>query len=268
MLRLLLTLTCVFLTPLLSYCADVSQYLQDVSVTIKSGGASGSGVITNIKGVNYVWTAGHVVSHLRKTREVVDPMSGSKKLVVEFDPVQVVKDLVEGGRKVGHTEFSAEVLKYSEADNGGQDLALLRVHKKNLSPHTVKFYLDKEIPKLGTELYHVGSLLGHGGSHSMTSGIYSQIGRLHENQVFDQTSCTAFPGSSGGGVFLKSDGRYVGMVVRGAGETFNLVVPVRRMSDWATKMGVLWTLNPELPVPTEDEFRKLPIEDVGQVFKK
>ena len=40
-------------------------------------------------------------------------------------------------------------------------------------------------------------------------------------RIFDQTTCVAFPGSSGGGVFLKRDDpRYVGMLVRGAGEGF------------------------------------------------
>ena len=59
----------------------------------------------------------------------------------------------------------------------------------------------------------------------------------------------AFPGSSGGGVYL-TDGRYVGMIVRGAGETFNLTVPIRRMREWAKRMGVEFTLDPSLKVPT------------------
>ncbi|HAT67623.1 MAG TPA: hypothetical protein DCS66_24005, partial [Flavobacteriaceae bacterium] len=58
-----------------------------------------------------------------------------------------------------------------------------------------------------TELYHVGSLLGQTGSNSMTRGIVSQVGRVlnlgsGDGTVFDQTTVTAFPGSSGGGVFL------------------------------------------------------------------
>ena len=68
----------------------------------------------------------------------------------------------------------------------------------------------------------------------MTSGIISQVGRIHGKVEFDQTTVTAFPGSSGGGVYLQ-DGRYVGMIVRGAGEGFNLMVPVRRMVRWAEK---------------------------------
>ena len=102
----------------------------------------------------------------------------------------------------------------------------------------------------------------------MTSGIVSQIGRVYPEigkEVFDQTTVAAFPGSSGGGVYLE-DGRYVGMLVRGAGETFNLIVPVRRMQAWAKKAKVEWALNDTIAVPSETELEKIPIEDVGHRF--
>lgn len=244
---------------------DMSQYLQDISVTIKAGFSQGSGVVTNVNGVNYVWTAGHVVDGLRKTKEMIDPKTGSKKIIVEFDDAEIVKDYTENGRKIGEVKFLAEVVRFSTSENGGQDLALLRLRKQNAYPSKVKFHLNKEIPAIGTELFHVGSLLGQGGSNSMTSGLYSQIGRIYENQIFDQTSCPAFPGSSGGGVFLKTNGEYVGMIVRGAGETFNLIVPVRRMKEWADKVGVGWTLDLSQK-PDEESIRKFPIEDIGASF--
>lgn len=242
---------------------NVPQHLQDISVTIKAGRAEGSGVITNVNGTNYVLTCGHVVAHLRKTRTVVSN-EGSPKLVVEFDDAEIVKELVEDGRTVGELRFAAEVLRYSDAEHG-EDLAVLRVRKKNLSPHRVHFYLDKDkdgklkIPTIGTDLYHVGSLLGQSGSNSMTTGIYSQVGRLYNGTIYDQTTCAAFPGSSGGGVYLK-DGRYVGQIVRGAGETFNLIVPMRRLHSWATKVGVDFILDPTVPVPDNDTLRSKPIE--------
>ena len=67
--------------------------------------------------------------------------------------------------------------------------------KFNFVTDTVTFYLDEEIPKLGTDLLHVGSLLGQMGANSMTDGIYSQHGRILKSInkfVFDQTTCTAF----------------------------------------------------------------------------
>ena len=83
--------------------------------------------------------------------------------------------------------------------------------------------------------------------------------------IFDQTSCPGFPGSSGGGVFLSErtkghEGHYVGMLVRGAGETFNLIVPVRRMRKYAKSNGVLWALDQNAPTPSYEDILKLPVE--------
>jgi S1-C subfamily serine protease len=89
--------------------------------------------------------------------------------VVEFDDAMVVKALVEDGRMVGKIEFHAEVVRYSAEE----DLALLRLRKKDFIRARVLFYLDKKdgkpaIPPVGTKLLHVGSLLGQLGSNSMT----------------------------------------------------------------------------------------------------
>ena len=105
------------------------------------------------------------------------------------------------------------------------------------------------------------------GANSMTSGIVSQVGRIHGKVEFDQTTVTAFPGSSGGGVYLE-DGRYVGMLVRGAGENFNLMVPVRRMKKWAEENNLLWALDPSAKSPTFKEIKKIPVEDSGFKGKK
>lgn len=250
----------------------IAQHLQDISVTIVAksssgfGGGEGSGVIKTRtlpsgEHVNFVWTAAHVVSHLRHTRQVVDSRSGSTKTLVEFDDPMVVKALIEDGRMVGKIEFYAEVFRFSEEE----DLALLRIRKKDFVKSSVTFYLDKTIPPVGTKLLHVGSLLGQLGSNSLTEGIMSQHGRLIDKKVFDQTTVTAFPGSSGGGVYL-TDGKLVGLVLRGAGETFNLIGPVRRLHDWSKKAKVEWAVNDAIPMPSEEEMKKLPVEDNGVEF--
>jgi hypothetical protein len=93
----------------------------------------------------------------------------------------------------------------------------------------------------------------------------SQHGRLINKVVFDQTTVTAFPGSSGGGVYTK-DGRLVGLVLRGAGETFNLIAPVRRIHDWSKRASIEWAVDDEVKMPSEDELKKLPVEDNGVSF--
>ena len=249
--------------------SKTAEHLQTVSVTIRSEGdfsnGEGSGVIFTRKDskgnqVNFVWTAAHVIDNLRKTRETV--VNGSPKTVVEFKDPMVVKEIRQNGRTVGRLQMDAEVLKYSDAKDG-HDLALLRIRKFNFVKDTVTFYLEDKIPGLGTDLLHVGSLLGQMGANSMTDGIYSQHGRIIKSlnkHVFDQTTVTAFPGSSGGGVYLKGDAKYIGMLVRGAGEGFNLIVPVRRMQEYCEKHKLMWALDPKVAMPSEDELKKMPVE--------
>jgi Trypsin-like peptidase domain len=241
---------------------EIPSYLQDISVTIHAGGAQGSGVIKTRDGINYVLTAGHVVAHLRHTRQVVDPATGSTKTKIEFDDAKVVKELYEGGRSVGRVEMDAEVLRYSDSENG-EDLALLRVRKKNFVQSSAQFFCDSEPAPVGTKLLHVGSLLGQMGSNSLTSGIVSQHGRVLHDKVYDQSTCAAFPGSSGGGLYRESDGKYVGMIVRGAGETFNLYVPMRRIQEWAKRVNCEWVLDDTVPVPDGRTIKNTPVEEVG-----
>jgi len=146
----------------------------------------------------------------------------------------------------------------------------LMVRAKDYAKDSANFHLTEKnygIVPIGTELFHVGSLLGQRGSNSMTAGIVSQVGRILGKVEYDQTTVTAFPGSSGGGVYLQS-GEYVGMIVRGAGEGFNLMVPVRRMERWAKEHDILWALDPTIKAPTIKEIKKLPVETTGDKVEK
>ena len=422
----------------MGYADDAIEHIQNTSVTIKSGSSEGSGnIITReivIKDdkkakVNFILTAGHVIDDLRTVREIVDT-DGTSKKIIEFKDASIVKEFRQKGRRVGETKLDAKVLKFSDADNG-EDLALLMVLMYDFCDEGVEFYLSEDIPNVGTELIHCGSLLGQMGANSMTTGIMSQIGRVYKGVTYDQTTVTAFPGSclpknakismadgtfkkiidikqddrvlgyntkniaqsslgkynihpykvlkfinagikevyeirtnnrtlrasgnhpvvkvitvlnfdnkvvnipvwcrvdqlqhndimavmydnthsikfigniefvphdlkyerinsvslssvettydlsiegchnffadgvlvhnSGGGVFLKTGDKaqYVGMVVRGSGETFNLMVPVRRVVQWAKDNDIEWIVNSQKPAPTMDDILKMSIE--------
>ena len=254
----------------------VAQHLQDISVTIKAGNSEGSGVIISrdmlrdkdskhkIR-VNFVWTCAHLVDGLRSTRTVIDGQ-GKNKTVIEFKDAQVVKELVENGRKVGELKMDAKVILYSDATDG-EDLALLLVRKVGFVDQNTEFFLENKNIEIGEPLLHVGSLLGQSGANSMTNGIMSQVGRVlnigsGDGTVFDQTTVTAFPGSSGGGVFI-NDGRYVGMLVRGSGETFNFIVPIRRMIKWAKRRDIEWAIDVTKPAPTIEDIKGIELEDAG-----
>jgi len=210
---------------------DLGSRLQAVSVTIRSERGEGSGVCVNRGGETFILTAGHVIADNRHVEHLLDSEKGATRTVPKFDPLLVTKELLEDGRSIGKLTIEAEVVAYSSSEHG-QDLALLHLRKRGLVKESAVFAPAGDPPGIGTPLNHVGSLLGQQGSNSFTTGVYSQIGRVLFGRVFDQTTCAAFPGSSGGGVF-DAQGRYVGMIVRGAGETFNLIVPVRRIREWA-----------------------------------
>lgn len=273
--RLLSLFLAVVLMASSALAADpLVEKLQQISVTIRAGRDQGSGTLFTRKvgndTVTYVWTAAHVVDGLRSTRHVV--IAGNPKLVVEFEDAQIVQEFKQDGRRIGEQKMEARVVRYSDAEEG-EDLALLEVRKRNFVPAdiTTTFYANEEIPAIGTELYHVGSLLGQFGANSLTTGVISQQGRVlnlnASGVVFDQTTVTAFPGSSGGGVFLKGNGEYVGMLVRGAGEQFNLIVPIRRLRAWAKTAKVEWAIDQNVPMPSATELKKLPVEDAGVDFQ-
>jgi len=224
----------------------VVQYMQDVSYTIRAGQSQGSGVVIVRNGNVFCWTAAHVVASIRHVSTVLDSTTGQNRSIVWFEPVALVRENKEGGKTVGVTIYTAEVVKYSDA-NRGNDLALLKVHQTTMKAVNTVFYLENNIVPIGTELYHVGSFLGQMGANSLSTGLISQYGRMFNGIPFDQTSCSAFPGSSGGGTFLR-DGRYVGMLVRAAGQNMNLIVPIRRMREWTEKIGLQWALDPTLSV--------------------
>jgi len=275
----------LYLTLLLSiFCFNLAigddklyDKLQEVSVTVNTGSSEGSGVIVtrelttspgNKETVNFVWTAGHVIDNLRSVRTIISADGGTRK-IIEFRDAKIIKELTENGRKVGELVMTAKVIKYSDAEDG-EDLALLLIRKRNFIQEGAVFYQSKDPVPIGRDLYHVGSLLGQGGHNSMTKGIMSQVGRVldlgtGDGVVFDQTTVTAFPGSSGGGVWLTessgdNSGQYIGMLVRGAGETFNLIVPVRRMRSWSEKQQVRWAIDKDVDAPTLSEILKLPTE--------
>ncbi len=53
----------------------------------------------------------------------------------------------------------------------------------------------------------------------------------------------------------------MGMLVKGAGETFNLIVPARRIRSWAKKADIEWAIDDKVALPSEEDLKKIPIED-------
>lgn len=240
--KLILT-TAVVLSALVAQADDnIATRLQNLSCTVHAGKSQGSGTIITRGGVNFVLTAGHVVAGNRTVDKVVK--DGRVIFLPKFTPVTIVKEIYVDDRSVGTTTVEAEIIAYSSSDYG-QDLALLKL-RSTVITESAEFYTGRTAP-VGTDVVHVGSLLGQEGSNSYTVGSISQVGRTLDDKLYDQSSCPSFPGSSGGGIYAK-DGKYVGMLVRGGGETFNFFIPVRRIHQWAKDQNVDFIFDPKAKV--------------------
>lgn len=258
--------------------------LQNVSVTISvEGRGRGSGTlftreVSPGKYTSFVWTAGHVIEDLRTERKVIDVKTGTEKTIIGFKDCQIYQETLQDGRKVEQRYLDCKVICYSNCVTG-DDQAVLEVRKRDYTKESTTFYLEKEIPGIGTELIHVGSLLGDIGSCSFTTGVTSQVGRLlalsdddyersgeprtYAEVVYDQTSAVSFPGSSGGGVFNQETGEYMGMLTVGIrnAQGFAWYVPVRRMHAWAKSMDMEWAMDASVEMPTKKELKEIPVDD-------
>lgn len=243
------------LLPVMASVASASpliEKLDEISVSLKSGDGTGSGVLFTRKAgddtVTFVWTAGHVVADLQSE-------DGN------FGDATVIQGVIADGKRAGELRLEAEVLRFSPAVDG-DDIALLRIRRKNVFKEnvSVSFNLPNERVRAGAEIYHLGTFLGQLGFNSLTTGVVSQAERIIEFGAtplsFDQTTAVALPGSSGGGMFLKENGRYIGMLVRGMGP-LNLIVPVDRLRAYAKRVDAEWAIDNTVPLPSEADIKKL-----------
>lgn len=134
------------------------------------------------------------------------------------------------------TETSAEMdnVAFSEDD----DLAIFKLGKHEFSKPAAKFYHGRT-PGPDTEVLHCGSFAGwmH---HSLVPGEITAVGRQwwKTGQVRDQAEISVLGGSSGGGLFLREDGHYIGMITNAGGSRAAFYIPARRILAWAEKAKV------------------------------
>ncbi len=260
---------------------ELIKFVQNSSCMIESGNKTGSGVlisrkvekkvkrdgveVTECDVVHYVLTCAHVLTDSVSFQAIQNPLTNEIFVSVDFKPVSVVKEFVDEDGKIGECKLLADILKYSPVD-GGEDLAILKIRKNNFISEniTMKFYLEREVPPIGREVYHCGNLRGSVMYGAVTYGIISQISRIIEGKVYDQTSAPSINGGSGGALVLKgdkekADGRYIGMIIRIYSENFVLYSPIRRIKKWTDSIGMTFILDDKLPIPSDEEIKKGPI---------
>ena len=226
------------------------------SVFVKAGPSSGSGVLVRNGAATFVWTVAHVVVAGREVRRDDD---GNADVV--YKDVAVAQNVYANGRHVGDSVRYAKVIRCSDFTHGGEDLALLLVYEgAGFGGRGVAF--DPAVGEPGDPVWLVSSLFGKPGHNTLSDGVFSTAGRLAwpggfgplavDPKVLDQVSVPCHEGSSGGGVFRKKDGRCLGLVMgllneRGASGT--LIVPARRIAEYAARASCRWAFDASSPPP-------------------
>lgn len=205
------------------------EKLQRTTVLIDSDGW-GSGVLVSRKGedghfITYVWTAGHVV-------QARPPATGLAPRIVVT---------------INGTNYPVGVVAYSTRTNG-VDVALLRVWQEDVSTESVRFVADDYPPKIGDPVYHLGNFYGDMAPSSLSAGIMAAVNRDFHTTVMDQICCPVYPGSSGGGVYLRN-GRCIGLADARVDESIGIVTPIREIRRWAKNQGLLWALDSGWKIP-------------------
>ena len=198
----------------------IARQARSFSVSIESHGDTGTGSIVfgnDEEETIYVVTCAHVVENSFK---------GDKK-------VKVAQYFSDEER----TESEALLIAYC----WDEDIAILKMNEDHSlrSYGSLRFFLEDE-KCCGEEILHIGNfwMANRIWEKSISTGIINCPNRKQGNMCLDQLSCNAFPGSSGGAVVLRKDGRYVGMVSQGLPGGFTLMVPVRRILGFASRNGI------------------------------
>lgn len=267
-LSILLVLLSVSFNPIKAAEKDIPQlanHVREISVTVSvnNGEHTGTGVLftrpdsTRSNNIHLIWTAGHVVESIRKESFYITD-DGTVRKKISFGDVKVSQTFIENGRIVEEIVLPAEVIQYSDKSKGS-DLAILRIKKQGYTTNTVTFYDGKTIPPIGTTVYHAGCFADEFANFS--SGMISGIGKPVQDvkSTFDTSTTTVYPGSSGGGIFL-NDGRCIGIVVRMFAPSANYFVPIRDIKEWVHNNHVEWAIDPNVPIPTNDQLKVSPIE--------
>lgn len=223
------------------------HHLYDLTIRVKTTWAEGSGLLVKRGETPYLWTAGYVVGTLRKEEKTKNPTTGIETTVVTWSPATSL--VIKGDSRV---EITADVIRYS-----GPDAPALLCLRETLPLSKSAVFAEEEvIPTVGLAVYHVADSPLF--PSYVAKGSITTIGKVYDERTYDVTSRMGIPGSGGGGVFTEK-GTCIGMVMRGTGDA-DLILPSREIRRWAKDKGVLWALDPTVPMPSEEELKKIPID--------
>jgi S1-C subfamily serine protease len=215
--------------------ADAPKGYDDPVLMVADDTGYGSGVAFHNGDTEFVWTAAHVV--------------GTEDAVMNLVRLRVVDG------RVAYTKMEGRVVRFSK----DYDLAVVK-SESPVCPAGALF--SDEPPRVGQEVYHVGSPAGERGYNSYIPGTVAAIDRPTRDGRNDPTDPALFMdqynlnisnGSSGGPVFDAKTRRVMGLttLANPKQQTICLAVPTRVIKKFAKESDCLWAVDPSVPVPAE-----------------
>jgi hypothetical protein len=211
--------------------------------------SSGSGIIFINGNKTFVWTCKHVVDPAITESLHIDIFKKKAKYSFETEKVKVIGKLHgEDMDEAGYFYINAKIIRFSSQD----DLALLELCHTGIFKRSVSFPSNpKYIPKIGSKLFHIGSMGGIPGHHCIEEGMQGQPGVELQDVNMDRVALNIRSGSSGGGTFEFWSGNCIGLVARSMTKDQGsqvYIVPWRKMHEFATRLDCVWALtNDEVP---------------------
>ncbi len=210
---------------------------------------TGSGVIFVNGDKTFVWTCHHVIKNAIDSNFKISFVSKKWALDLISEPIEVMAKLYnENGLESGYVKMYGKVIRWSEAD----DLALIELDDGKIFKNGVVFPSDIcYTPKPGTDLFHIGAMGGWTGEKSISIGISGVTGIMIGEKCYDRVGFNLQGGSSGGGVFKSDDGECIGLcarLVNKANLNQGMIIPFRRMVDFAQRLDCRWAISTEFEV--------------------
>ena len=214
----------------------IVRKISDSTVDILDNKNAGTGtILKKTKQYTYILTCAHIIANRkRKHTPIFDfkalggynisPNTSFFESIIK--PILVKQTKWVNGMPYIHSS-SADIFFLDRTN----DICLLRVRGKIYGAEITPYSRGPVVP-IGTEVYHVGNLLGSL-NYSVTSGIISHNSRgLFGERI--QAGITVTLGSSGGGIFVKNTGEYVGMVSAKAkySDGIAIIIPIKKILKW------------------------------------
>lgn len=232
------------------------------------------GIIFNKDSETYILTAAHVVSSSFSIIIVDNTLYNQRYIIKQWKDLSILQPDTLRRTKAKILAIDTKI-----------DVAILKTD--NFIPVSKNMLIDTSVPKVASAIYMVGNIKGAAFPNSISygrTGPYFKV--LSNSSILDQSNLPIVLGCSGGGVYLQSSGKLIGIVSRGLyGDqtNFTLYVPTRIIFDWAKLNNVDFVFNnkplqkmrlkdvemlmiTEIPRPTTSPTTKATSEE--DVFKK